>query len=456
VDATVGFKRGVHVHRTLHQPSIRLARVFAAVALAVGVTATSWVPTSAATRSCTVKNLTTGKSYSRGTGSIVQMAVDGARSGDVLEVLGRCRTNATVDKNLTILGRSRDGLPTPVLDGGGASRVLVIPSGVSLTLQDVEVANGSISGGDGGSIDNAGTLTLRGRTLVSSGNASGGGHGGAVHNSGTLIVTDTASLSGSATFGGGVANEAAGTVTITGSATVSGNGPSGAGVYNAGTLRVEGLATLAGYSQGGQGAALFNTVGAQATIRGYAFVDGGATYGGSIWNEGSVQVLDNARITGNASEYGGGAWNQGTMTLSDSATVTSSHASSGGGGVANFGDLTLTGHASISGNTVLSNGAGIFSNGGTITLGGHAAVSGNTSEGTGAGIYISGAALIVQDDATITGNLAQYTTEGGGIWAYCATLTGAVDGGNVDANLADDGTYSGTYVEVNITNYVCR
>ena len=121
-------------------------------------------------------------------------------------------------------------------------RIFTVPAGAVVTISGLTISGGDLSqfsGGSGGGIFNAGTLTLTDSTL--SGNTAFiGGRGGGIFNAGTLTLTDS-TLSGNTTLidgiGGGFYNT--GTLTLTDS-TLSGNSAplGGGGVYNAGTLAV--------------------------------------------------------------------------------------------------------------------------------------------------------------------------------------------------------------------------
>src|SRR6266496_3339643 len=63
----------------------------------------------------------------------------------------------TVADDLTIDGPGAANLK---ISGNNASRALEVTPGVTLNLNDVTMANGSVVGADGGGIHNAGTLTV--------------------------------------------------------------------------------------------------------------------------------------------------------------------------------------------------------------------------------------------------------------------------------------------------------
>ena len=134
-------------------------------------------------------------------------------------------------------------------------------------------------------------------------------------------------------------------------------------------------------------------------------------------NDGRVLVvsarvkLTNLKITGGDVSYsGGGIRNTGTLTLKSTEVIGNS-AAAGGGGIYNRKGTVNLRDAVVLGNTA-TYGGGIYSHAGTLTLRGTSSVMGNTADS--------------DDDGSETG---------GGIFVGCAgTLTGAVDGVNVNDN----------------------
>src|SRR5262249_58405163 len=103
-------------------------------------------------------------------------------------------------------------------------------------------ATGTICGGTGGGIENAGTLTVRGSTFAGNSAAAGrigGGDGGGIENAGgTLTVSDSTFTGNSAGGnGGGIDNKIAfSRVTVINSTFTGNSARNGGGVFN--TTRV--------------------------------------------------------------------------------------------------------------------------------------------------------------------------------------------------------------------------
>ena len=124
------------------------------------------------------------------------------------------------------------------------SPVIQVDPGLTATLKDLRIINGSGSG-EGGGIGNAGTLTLSAVNLVDD-KAS---RGGAIENAGDLIVSSGCSFeSNSGSESGGAIYQSGGAVTITDSTLADNKSTNGGAVYVAGgSLTIHG-GTLTGNS----------------------------------------------------------------------------------------------------------------------------------------------------------------------------------------------------------------
>jgi hypothetical protein len=229
-------------------------------------------------------------------------------AGSQLELSGH---NATTQATITIAG----GTAGVTVDGNNASRVFLVDSGVGAALAGLTIAHGKVFGftvaGEGGGINNDGTLGVTGCTL--SGN--------------------------SASFGGGINNN--GTMSVTG-CTLSGNSVSdGGGINNAGTMRVTGC-TLSGNTAVAFGGGIFNNVSGTLSVTGSTLSGNsvGASFGGGsgggIDNAGTVSVTD-CTLSANSASRGGGIFNN-FGTVSVTACTLSGNS---GGGIDNLDTLKL-------------------------------------------------------------------------------------------------------------------
>jgi hypothetical protein len=269
-----------------------------------------------------------------GTGSL-RAALASANDGDIIDATGISGTillttgELQITHAVTITGSGVDNL---TVDGNGTFRVFDnLASGV--TINDLTITNGSISGNGGGILNEGG-------------------------NSATLRLSDCTISGNSADFGGGIFNSN-GTLTVN-NCTVSDNdaGFSGGGIFNS---ALEGAATL---------------VVTSSTISGNSANsnDGGGIFsgaGGTVQSVASLTV-SNSTVSGNAAAGNGGAIanasdliNLSRATVSNS-TLSDNSASGDGGGIYNAGTALLQ-----IGNTILDAGSGenIFNSGGATSLG---------------------------------------------------------------------------------------
>ena len=283
------------------------------------------------------------------------------------------------------------------LSGNNSVRVFTVSSGVTLTLNELTVANGSAS--YGGGIYNDGTVHVNNSTL--SGNrvywyGTFSGLGGGIYNQGTLTVSNSlfsgnvASGALSGADGGGIWNNSRGTVSVSNS-TFSGNqAQSGGGISSSGTLTVS------------------NSV-----------FSGNSSYpstGGGIFIENGTVNVSNSIFSGNRAHAGGGISNGGTLTVSNS-TFAGNSVSVEGGGILSGDTLTVS-NSTFSGNEArggLSGGGGGICNGGKLAVS-NSTFSGNSSRvcGGGGGIWNDSYGTTNMINSTFSGNRAIPDCGGGG------------------------------------------
>jgi hypothetical protein len=213
---------------------------------------------------------------------------------------------------ITIAGPGDDQL---TVDGNDASRVFLIDAGASAAISGLAIADGNVVDGNGGGIENFGTLTLTGSAL--SGNSASGG--GGIENDGTLTLTDC-TLSGNSADssfpggGGGIENENCGTVTVVGGAVSENSAGTGGGIVNYGTMTLSGstLADNAAVDDAGGVLNTFTLTLADCTLSGNSAVnDGGGLFNGlpgtaNPTHNNCTLTLTSSTLSGNAAGYGGG------------------------------------------------------------------------------------------------------------------------------------------------------
>ncbi|MCR5723777.1 MAG: leucine-rich repeat protein [Treponema sp.] len=347
--------------------------------------------------------------------------------------------------------------------GGG---IHILNSGTNLTLGDGTAANAVLITGNtglqGGGIYNAGSLTIKAGTTITSNTAEGQGdapEGGGIYNAGTLTMEGGSITSNTAAQdddgdgdGGGILNS--GTFTFSGG-TISRNTAKyrGGGIYNdAGTIYMCGSAvigdktdsTLGNRAEGTIGGAGIYSAGAASVYIGYKdSITADTEFTGGIYNNYSAADGGGIYITSAASAFkmaggtigynsalnGGGIYNGGCAFTMSGGTIKGNEAAEFGGGVNHRGgNFCMSGSATIDGNKATLCGGGIFLFGGKLYIGFvtentvNASYSGmisanhadgdGTTVGSGGGIAIKTGTTVYMEAGTIKGN---YAAEGGAI-----------------------------------------
>jgi len=284
---------------------------------------------------CSVKNKTTGHSYSD-----LQAALDDAHNHDVFRVKGTCAGTFDVDKTVKIRGGADD---QATLDGNGQGTVLTTGSAVTVGLRFLLITGGD-SSGDGGGVDNQGVLRIRNSEI--SDNAATDA-GGGIFSDGSLKMRHVTMKSNQAgTHGGAISNE-------TGTATL-----------NRVTFEDNVIAIVLGprssrgvIAHDARGGALYNSSGGTLNVNNSTI--GTQTHpnvaddgGGMFVNSGTV-VVNSSNFTYNSANYDGGGIYlaaDGDLTLTDSF-VTNNAAGDTGGGMA----VECSGTFSSPGTTIANN-----------------------------------------------------------------------------------------------------
>ena len=185
--------------------------------------------------------------------SALQDAINAASPNDWLKIAGTCAgvsetvgmtQTLYITNSVTLEGgyaytdwfNNNPGVTYATLDALNAGRVVVVASGVDLTMRSLKTANGDGFSGGGGNdftggirINSGATLDLRDSFVI--GNISQ--RGGGINNAGVLTVTDSLIAENSSTaWAGGVFNT--GVVTVRNS-TIEENSGEGSGLFNNGS-----------------------------------------------------------------------------------------------------------------------------------------------------------------------------------------------------------------------------
>ena len=163
------------------------------------------------------------------------------------------------------------------------------------------------------------------------------------------------------------------------------------GISGNGSLSINGLGANH-LTISGNGASRVFTVsslaGSTTSISDLKMVNGYSSYGGALYNAGTL-TLTNVTVSGSYAEYSGGIINYATLTLINS-TVNGNLGFRYGGGIGNYGTLNLT-NSTISGNSSNTYGGGIYNQ---------------------TGLFSNVSAMVNSTHSTITGNSSYF---GGGI-----------------------------------------
>ena len=198
-----------------------------------------------------------------------------------------------VTENVSIDGKrpiASGGIETLGIYGNGLDRVLHVLPGVTATITNVALRDGSTGVGEnGGCLLNEGTLD--GYILVWFCHA--GGDGGGLYNSGTADVGSRYVLNTADGKGGGIANT--GTLKLRSDiyyASIARNeATSGGGIWNTGTISGKQLSIMENHATSGAGGGLLNDAGAVARLANLTVGGNTASSGAQgIENLGSVDL----------------------------------------------------------------------------------------------------------------------------------------------------------------------
>lgn len=186
----------------------------------------------------------------------------------------------------------------------------------------------------------------------------------------------------------------------------------------------------------------------------------GQSNGGAAVGQGTLNVSDNAEITGNYAYSRGGAfviWNNGTLNITGNVRISNNKCDGNGDGVdrggaaisidsgtLNINSNSDNGNVLITKNTSNNKGGGAIAiKTGTININNGCTINNNTAPDGGA-IYVAGGTANL-NGATITGNTA--TTNGGAVYVNAGTLNVGQAGNDfaltISGNTATNG--SGIY-----------
>jgi hypothetical protein len=270
----------------------------------------------------------------------IAAAIASANDSDTIDVQDATHTEAgiTVNENVIIRGQGESSttVQAHATEGSATDRVFTISSGNTVTIQDMTIRHGKITGNpaEGGGIKNDGTLTLQRVTVTANravGDSSTDGryaYGGGIYNNGTLTVEDSTISNntaqggnatgdygmGGAAYGGGIANELDKTLTAIDS-TISSNTAQGGNAT--GDYGMGGAAYGGGFATPNVGGDTGTVTFTNCTISGNSAIGGTGSFGdgygrggglaGSPEN-GSLKISFCTIAGGNSASEGGGLY----------------------------------------------------------------------------------------------------------------------------------------------------
>ena len=229
-------------------------------------------------------------------------------------------------------------------------------------------------------VSSTGDLTLNSLTL-SGGNSYPNG-GGAIYNAG-LLTLNSCIISGNFSGGGAISN--GGTATINGTTFSKNTASYGGAVYNFGTLELKSNTIVTGNRGFYAGGGVFNSYG-EMEITNSTISKNTAFLGGGISNYHGTLTVDPTLITGNKAAGGGGIATYGGSVYIDGSTLTKNSGNIAGAGILSiYTGLYVYNSSAISANKGGIAGGGVF-NCGTFTLT-NSTISGNSAKLVGGGVY---------------------------------------------------------------------
>ena len=351
------------------------------------------------------------------------------------------------------------------ISGGGSTRVFWLTSSANVTLKNLTVSGGKVSGPDtdpqsfGGGIHNdGGIVTIKSGTTIRGNSATGGG--GIFTVNGTTIVKGTI-RENSGTAAGGIFNFN-GTLMVSGNVkknTSTASGGFAAGIYNKGSgavliVKSGGIIGGTSFGDGNNGDGIFNEHG-KTTIESGANVSYNTSVGiynneGEVIINGTIhhnslsgvgatkgKIVNNGTISNNTGERGAGIASDGQVE--NYGNIVNNTATLMGGGIHMVGDGVMNNYGTISGNTSQQRGGGVFCFvGATCNNKSSGQIVNNRADEDGGGIYNNGgfADSIVNNEGTISNNKADSDGNGSG-------AGGGVFNSKSNAILNNTGTISG-------------
>jgi|GEM_PF-2534882 len=265
--------------------------------------------------------------------------------------------------------------------GNGAPqfRLFNVTNNGLLTLQNMTLRNFNAGGGNGGAVQNAGTLTLDGVTVTGNSARFAGG----IHSSGTLTIANSTLSSNTSQENAGAIYLNSGTLTITDSMVESNSARYGSGAYlNNGNATLTNV-TMRSNTANEQGAGVYQRVGT-LTITGGLFESNTARFGNGLYiDAGTATISGVVMRSSTATEEGAAIYNR-TGTLSAIGSTFDNNRARYGAAISNRGPVTIANSIFTANIAVESGGAIYNTSNATANRVQNACFSGNTARFGGA------------------------------------------------------------------------
>ncbi len=359
----------------------------------------------------------------------VQAAITAAAPGaSIIVCPGTYRENLSIRADLRLIGAG-DGpsaLDT-IVRGTGTGSVVEIARGATVTLKKLRLTGGRDQVGLGGGINNWGTTTVVGCTIIE--NTSRNSGGGVSNKDGALTLTGCIVSGNTAeNQGGGIDNNLGALIIsdsiVTGNA-VSGTGlssPGGGGIHSYGGTVALTSSTISENRSNLIGGGIYSE-NCDVTLTGCTVSEnladndalGNSTgvLGGGIANYNGTLTLTQCVVSDNIADEGGGIYMyspiRGALMLVDSEISGNQAPRNNGGGISSyFGTVELVKSVVRQNNaccdTPQARGGGMSVLFGGVKFDEDSRVTENSAEGAGGGIYNNGGAVALKTPQNVTGN----------------------------------------------------
>ncbi|MCP4211455.1 MAG: hypothetical protein GY764_08245, partial [Halieaceae bacterium] len=207
------------------------------------------------------------------------------------------------------------------------------------------------------------------------------------------------------------------------------------------------------YVDGNNGVRVFEvTTAGNFSVDNITIQNGSTSWGGGIYNDGTLTVTNSA-LSGNvATSGGGGIYIGGGGTLNVTNGTFSGNSANNGGGIVSYGGTLTVANSTFSSNSSTDSGGGISSDESLVTVT-NSTFSGNSADNDGGGILNSAGTTLKMTNSTFSGNWA---SRGGGIFDLgygWVTLTNSTFYSN-SATLDGGAIYKDDDTEVNLAGNI--